>query len=211
MALALGLVVAAVSAMLFEVTRQFGVLRIETRLDARVQAAVWDRLLSLPAPFFRDYTAGDLAVRAMGINTIREMIAGATLSSLLTGGFSVFSFAVIYYYSVQLGLLATADGGDHHRGNPRRRLFPAAVPAQGDGIAGQGVEPRAADAHPHRQAARGRGGDAGLCCLGRTVLGPEGQRDQSPVGRERRRRVQLGLRRADLHGYLRFRGLLYGR
>ena len=85
-ALALGLVVAAVSAMLFEVTRQFGVLRIETRLDARVQAAVWDRLLSLPAPFFRDYTAGDLAVRAMGINTIREMIAGATLSSLLTGG-----------------------------------------------------------------------------------------------------------------------------
>jgi NHLM bacteriocin system ABC transporter ATP-binding protein len=106
-ALAIGLVVAAVSAMLFEVTRQFGVLRIETRLDARVQAAVWDRLLSLPAPFFRGYTAGDLAVRAMGINTIREMIAGATLSSLLTGGFSVFSFAVIYYYSVQLGLLAT--------------------------------------------------------------------------------------------------------
>jgi ABC-type bacteriocin/lantibiotic exporter with double-glycine peptidase domain len=43
----------------------------------------------------------------MGINTIREMIAGATLSSLLTGGFSIFSFAVIYYYSVQLGLLAT--------------------------------------------------------------------------------------------------------
>jgi ABC-type bacteriocin/lantibiotic exporter with double-glycine peptidase domain len=33
-ALALGLVVAAVSAMLFEVTRQFAVLRIETKLDA---------------------------------------------------------------------------------------------------------------------------------------------------------------------------------
>jgi NHLM bacteriocin system ABC transporter ATP-binding protein len=106
-ALALGLVVAAVSAMLFEVTRQFAVLRIETKLDAGIQAAVWDRLLSLPAPFFRGYSAGDLAVRAMGINTIRQMIAGATLSSLLTGVFSVFSFAVIYYYSVQLGLLAT--------------------------------------------------------------------------------------------------------
>ena len=47
-------------------------------------------------------------MRAMGINTIREMIAGAAfVSSLLTGVFSVFSFAVIYYYSVQLGLLAT--------------------------------------------------------------------------------------------------------
>jgi ATP-binding cassette subfamily C protein len=105
-ALALGLVVAAISAMLFEVVRQFGVLRIETKLDSRVQAAVWDRLLSLPAPFFRDYSAGDLAVRAMGINTIRQLIAGATLSSLLTGVFSIFSFAVIFYYSPQLGILA---------------------------------------------------------------------------------------------------------
>ena len=102
----LGLVVAAVSAMLFEVTRQFAVLRVETKLDAGIQAAVWDRLLSLPTPFFRDYSAGDLAVRAMGINTIRQMVTGATLSSLLTGVFSAFSFAVIFYYSVQLGLLA---------------------------------------------------------------------------------------------------------
>ena len=105
-ALALGLVVAAISAMLFEVTRQFAVLRIETKLDAGVQAAVWDRLLSLPAPFFRDYSAGDLAVRAMGINTIRQLVTGATLSSLLTGVFSVFSFAVIFYYSAELGLIA---------------------------------------------------------------------------------------------------------
>jgi NHLM bacteriocin system ABC transporter ATP-binding protein len=33
-------------------------------------------------------------------------VTGATLSSLLTGVFSVFSFAVIFYYSVQLGLIA---------------------------------------------------------------------------------------------------------
>jgi NHLM bacteriocin system ABC transporter ATP-binding protein len=105
-ALALGLVVAAISAMLFEVTRQFAVLRIETKLDSGLQSAVWDRLLSLPAPFFRDYSAGDLAVRAMGINTIRQMVTGATISSLLSGAFSVFSFAVIFYYSVQLGLIA---------------------------------------------------------------------------------------------------------
>jgi NHLM bacteriocin system ABC transporter ATP-binding protein len=105
-ALALGLVVAAISAMLFEVTRSFAVLRIETKLDAGVQAAVWDRLLSLPAPFFRDYSAGDLAVRALGINTIRQTITGATISSLLSGLFSVFSLGVIFYYSVRLGLIA---------------------------------------------------------------------------------------------------------
>ena len=106
-AITLGLVVAAVSTMLFEVTRQFTVLRIQTKLDAGVQAAVWDRLLSLPAPFFRTYTAGDLSVRAMGINTISQMVTGATLSSLLSGAFSIFSIAVIFYYDVNLGLIAT--------------------------------------------------------------------------------------------------------
>ena len=107
-AIALGLAIAAVSAMLFEVTRQYAVLRIQTKLDAGVQAAVWDRLLSLPVPFFRDYASGDLATRAMGINTISQMVTGATLSSLLSGAFSFFSIAVIFYYSVQLGLIATA-------------------------------------------------------------------------------------------------------
>jgi NHLM bacteriocin system ABC transporter ATP-binding protein len=105
-ALALGLVISAISAMLFKIARQFAVLRIETKLDARLQAAVWDRLLSLPVPFFRDYSAGDLAVRAMGINTIRQLVTGATISSLLSGVFSVFSLAVIFFYSVQLGLIA---------------------------------------------------------------------------------------------------------
>ena len=103
----LGLAIAAVSAMLFEIIRQFAVLRIQTKLDSGVQAAVWDRLLTLPAPFFRGYTSGDLAVRAMGINTISQMVTGATLSSLLSGAFSVFSLAVIFYYDVNLGLIAT--------------------------------------------------------------------------------------------------------
>ena len=106
LAIALGLVVAAVCAMLFEVVRSFAVLRIETKLDDSVQSAVWDRLLSLPAPFFRDYPAGDLAVRALGINTIRQTVTGATISSLLSGLFSVFSLGVIFYYSVKLGLIA---------------------------------------------------------------------------------------------------------
>ena len=67
-----------------------------------------DRLLSLPVPFFRDYASGDLATRAMGINTISQMVTGASLSSLLSGAFSFFSIAVIFYYNVQLGLIATA-------------------------------------------------------------------------------------------------------
>ena len=38
----------------------------EGRVDERLQAVVWSRLISLPAPFFRRFTAGDGAARANG-------------------------------------------------------------------------------------------------------------------------------------------------
>ena len=100
------LVVSALSGALFTLTRNFAVLRLEGRMDSFVQAAVWDRLLGLPAPFFRDYSSGDLATRAMGINSIRRTLTGTTLSSILSAIFSVFSFALLFYYSVNLALLA---------------------------------------------------------------------------------------------------------
>jgi len=99
------LVVSAFSGALFTLTRNFAVLRLEGRMDSFVQAAVWDRLLSLPAPFFRDYSSGDLATRAMGINSIRRTLTGTTLSSILSAFFSVFSFCLLFYYSVNLALL----------------------------------------------------------------------------------------------------------
>jgi ABC-type bacteriocin/lantibiotic exporter with double-glycine peptidase domain len=34
------------------------------------------------------------------------MVTGATISSLLSGVFSVFSLAAIFYYSAELGLIA---------------------------------------------------------------------------------------------------------
>jgi ATP-binding cassette subfamily C protein len=105
--ISVGLAIGAVCAMLFAVVSAFAVQRIETRMNTSVQSAVWDRLLGLPAPFFRDYAAGDLATRAMGINTIRQLVTGAAITSLLSGVFSVFSFGVVFYYSATLGLGAT--------------------------------------------------------------------------------------------------------
>jgi ATP-binding cassette subfamily C protein len=101
------LVACALCTALFTLVRSFAVLRLEGKLDASVQAAVWDRLLSLPVPFFRDYTAGDLATRGMGINQIRQTLTGSTLSSIMSGVFSIFSFAMLFYYSWRLALMAT--------------------------------------------------------------------------------------------------------
>jgi len=101
------LVVALTSSMLMYV-RGFATLRLQGKMDADLQAAVWDRLLALPVSFFRDYGAGDLAQRSMGIAQIRETLTGAMLNSVLTGLFSIFSLALLFFYSVRLALLGLA-------------------------------------------------------------------------------------------------------
>ena len=96
----------ALSAMLFQLTRSFATMRIEGKMDASLQAAVWNRLLSLPVPFFRNYSAGELAMRAMGISQIRIILSGTTLNTILSGIFSIFTFLLLFYYNAQLALVA---------------------------------------------------------------------------------------------------------
>ena len=101
------LIVVAVCASLFRMVQSFSVLRIQGKMDASIQAAVWDRLLSLPVPFFRGYSSGDLAMRALGIAGMQQILTGPVLSSVLSGVFSIFSFLLLFYYSWELALLAT--------------------------------------------------------------------------------------------------------
>lgn len=103
----LALIVAALAGSTFQVTRSIALLRLGGKADGTVQSAVWDRLLSLPVAFFRRYTVGDLANRSLGINAIREMLMGNVLTLVLGAVFSVFSFALLFYYSWRLALLAT--------------------------------------------------------------------------------------------------------
>ena len=88
----------------FEVVRGLTLLRVEGRVDERLQTAIWSRLIALPAPFFRDFTAGDLADRANGISEIRKMLATAAVQAAMGGIFSVFSLALLFYYSWSLAL-----------------------------------------------------------------------------------------------------------
>ena len=101
------LIVAAVCGSIFQVVQSFALRRMESKMDATLQAAVWDRLLSLPVPFFRDYTSGDLAMRSLGISAMRRLVTDSVTSSLLSGASSVFGFALLFYYSWRLALLAT--------------------------------------------------------------------------------------------------------
>ena len=102
------LVISALVTALFTLTRSLATLRLQTKMEASIQAAVWDRLLSLPVPFFRSFTSGDLARRSLGISQIREALTGSALSSILTGMFSTTSCALMFYYSWRLAVIAAA-------------------------------------------------------------------------------------------------------
>ena len=91
---------------LFQITQKFAMVRFEARVLHDIQAAVWDRLLSIPVTFFSNYTAGDLANRAMGIDAIGMFMSGAVIQSVMTGIFSIFSFALLFWYNVKLALIA---------------------------------------------------------------------------------------------------------
>ena len=101
---ALGL--AAFGSALFELVRAFAMLRIEARIDEYLQAAVWSRLLSLRMSFFREFSSGDLADRVNGVSEIRLLLTGAATSAVVSAIFSVFSYALLFYYSWSLALVA---------------------------------------------------------------------------------------------------------
>ncbi|MFT4872718.1 NHLP bacteriocin export ABC transporter permease/ATPase subunit, partial [Congregibacter sp.] len=100
------LVVAAIAMTMFGVTKSIALLRLEVRMGAAVQAAVWDRLLALPAKFFRDYNAGDLAQRSLGIDQIRSILSGVVVSTILGGMFSSMSLIMMFYYASPLAWIA---------------------------------------------------------------------------------------------------------
>jgi ATP-binding cassette subfamily C protein len=104
--LTLGLLVGAVAAALFELSRDIALLRLEGKLSGTIESGVWDRLLSLPAPFFRRFAAGDLAVRAMGISVFRQLLSEAVVSSVFASVFSLLNLGLLFICDVRLALVA---------------------------------------------------------------------------------------------------------
>jgi NHLM bacteriocin system ABC transporter ATP-binding protein len=101
------LLACASASALFSVAQSIAMLRLETRASAALQAAVWDRLLCVPLPFFRAYTAGDLATRAMAVDGIRQILSGSTVSAVVAGVVALGNFGLMFLYSKTMALWAT--------------------------------------------------------------------------------------------------------
>ncbi len=100
------LVAIAIAKTLLKYTGDVALVRVDTRMGGTMLAAVWDRLLALPVPFFRQFTAGNLATRANALEQARNILSGTTVNALLGGIFSVFHFGLLLHYSPRLAVWA---------------------------------------------------------------------------------------------------------
>jgi NHLM bacteriocin system ABC transporter ATP-binding protein len=105
---AMALVVVTLVAGGFQMMQGIAMLRLQSRLDGVLQAAVVDRLLRMPASFFRNFSVGDLADRTLGIEAVRAIVTGRAIRGFLALVSCVFSFAVMLYLDPRLGMFAAA-------------------------------------------------------------------------------------------------------
>jgi NHLM bacteriocin system ABC transporter ATP-binding protein len=106
--LALGLVASTLGSTVFQWVQALFLLRLTTATDSDVQSALWDRLLKLPATFFRNYTIGDLSSRVSAVTQIHHLLSGTVLKTIFAGFFSVLNLGLLLSYNVNLALLAIA-------------------------------------------------------------------------------------------------------
>jgi NHLM bacteriocin system ABC transporter ATP-binding protein len=76
--------------------------RINTKITISVQAATMMRVLSLPADFFKKYSAGDLSSRAQYIQSLCSMLVSCALNTGLTSIFSLMYITQIFEYAPAL-------------------------------------------------------------------------------------------------------------
>lgn len=96
----------AVVSSIFEYVISVLLLRVHVRGEYRLQAAVWDRVLNLPTRFFRQYSAGDLASRVLGIMQMGEVLNVATVKSIISGLFCFPSIILMFYYDTPLTVIS---------------------------------------------------------------------------------------------------------
>ncbi|MCY4441299.1 MAG: ATP-binding cassette domain-containing protein [Deltaproteobacteria bacterium] len=108
--LTFGLAGIAVLGALLQMLQGTSLMRLEGRAAARIGAAIWDRVLGLQLGFFRRYTAGELTMRLMTFQTLRDQVSGVVANALLSVIFLTPTFALIFLYSAPLGWLSLVIG-----------------------------------------------------------------------------------------------------
>ncbi|OXS26767.1 MAG: NHLP bacteriocin export ABC transporter permease/ATPase subunit [Acetobacterium sp. MES1] len=101
------LVAVAISRGLFAMVQNICVLRIQGKLSI-LQNSLLDKLLSLPASFFKQYSSGALAMRATGFAMIQKILSVNVITMIITSSFSLINGLYIFTINTTIGFIAMA-------------------------------------------------------------------------------------------------------
>jgi ATP-binding cassette subfamily C protein len=106
MELGLALVAASLGVGLFGLSRGLVTIRAAIAVDATTESSIFDKLLKLPASFYKRYSSGDLLSRVMAVGEINRVLNGAALQSLLSSVMALLNLGLLFYYSSKLAMIA---------------------------------------------------------------------------------------------------------
>lgn len=104
----LALIVTSVVSAVFMLMQNVAILRMEGRIEATLQPAVWDRLLRLPTTFFAGRSTGELASAAMGVSSIRRALSGISSVCVQAGAVGATNLILLLVFSAPLAMAAIA-------------------------------------------------------------------------------------------------------
>ncbi|MXW94097.1 MAG: ATP-binding cassette domain-containing protein [Acidimicrobiaceae bacterium] len=85
-------------------------MRLQGRSSARVSAAAWARLLSLPSSFFRSTVAGELAQRMASLQTLRDQLSAVVIRASMSLIFVLPTLGILLLYDVRLAVISLGVG-----------------------------------------------------------------------------------------------------
>ncbi|HAB94035.1 MAG TPA: NHLP bacteriocin export ABC transporter permease/ATPase subunit [Lachnospiraceae bacterium] len=101
-ALAFFMVSAAIGNILFSSVANMITQSVQTKQSVSIEAAVMMRILSLPASFFRKFSAGELYNRTQSVITLCKQLASVILGTGLTSAFSLVYILQVFHYTPAL-------------------------------------------------------------------------------------------------------------
>lgn len=102
LALASFMICYSVSQTLYGVFQELVNCRITAKQSMGVQAAVMNRLMSLPVTFFRKYSSGEMQQRAGYVQSLCSILLGTVGTACLTSAFSLVNLGQVFHYAPSL-------------------------------------------------------------------------------------------------------------
>lgn len=103
--IALGMLILSLATLAFNYNRESILLRLSGLVDHDLTMANWQRLIQLPAQFFRNHSLYDLFIYSSAIGSIRQLLSSQVIQSFLSVGYAVILIIIMFYYSKALAVV----------------------------------------------------------------------------------------------------------